>query len=553
MLILNFLAALFGAVFLLLFAVRMVRTGMERAFGDLFRRFVSGRQPTHRLILTGTCLAILLQSSAAVTLLSAGFVATGALGFLPAIAIVLGGDLGSALLIQVLSLRIDWLSPVFMMVGGWLFLKTERRSWKQAGRILIGIALILISLDLLREAVAPIRSGEVLPALAGTLEADHLTAFIIGAGLAFLMHSSVATVLTVVAIAGTGTVSLPVGAAVVLGANLGSAVIPVWLTRAHRPAARRVTLANLVLRGSAALLTLFALDLVPLAAPAGLGPGQALILLHVGFNAVVLLTLPLAPRLLPLLQTLAPDAPGAEAGVARHRSVLDEAMLSSGASALKSLRREVLRMADVLAGMLEPVMELYRSHDEARARRVRDEDAAINAALDAVRAYAMAMPQSEMTRQQIREMRALVDYAIAIEAAGDIVAMRLMTLAQTKARQGLRFSPEGRAELERIHDRVLANLGAATHVLIDNDVDGARDLVARKAEMAELERASRKAHLDRLTAGEPASLASSDIHLETAYSLKEMNSWIVSVAHPILFWSGQLLETRLAPQDAADG
>ena len=547
MIVVDFLVSLFGAVFLLLFAVRMVRTGMERAFGSSFRRIIAANQGTPKLILIGVSLAILLQSSAAVTLLAAGFAATGVLAFLPAMAIVLGGDLGSALLIQVLSLRIDWLSPVFMVAGGFLFLKTERRGLKQAGRILIGVALILISLDLLRQTVAPIQSGDALPSLAGTLEADHLTAFILGAALAFIMHSSVATVLMVVAIADFGTLTFAVSAAVVLGANLGSALIPVWLTRAQEPAARRVTLANLILRGTAALAVLLILDLADLQPPGGMGQGQTLILLHIAFNTLVLLTLPLARYLAPLLQTLAPDTQAQDATLPRHRSVLDRAMLSSGPGSLMCLRREVLRMADILSGMLGPVMEIYRNFDAAHAERIRNEDDAMNKALDAVRTYSMAMPQATMTKQQIREMRALVDYAIALEAAGDIVAKRLMSLASTKSKQGLRFSAEGRAELERIHDNVLANLSAATNVLIANDLDAARDLIERKAEMGDLERASRKAHLNRLSAGDANSLASSDIHLETAYSLKELNSWIVSVAHPILFWSGQLLETRLAP------
>ena len=67
------------------------------------------------------------------------------------------------------------------------------------------------------------------------------------------------------------------------------------------------------------------------------------------------------------------------------------------------------------------------------------------------------------------------------------------------------------------------------------------------------ERASRKAHLKRLTAGDTNSFASSDIHLETAYSLKELNSWIVTVAHPILHREGQLLDSRLAPGSEPEG
>ena len=121
MVIIGFLTQLFGATMLLLFAVRMVRTGIERAFGASFRRALTGDRNPVKLAAIGVVLAVILQSSAAVTVLAAGFAGSGILGFAPGMAIVLGGDLGSALLIQVLSLKLDWLVPVLLTVGGLLF------------------------------------------------------------------------------------------------------------------------------------------------------------------------------------------------------------------------------------------------------------------------------------------------------------------------------------------------------------------------------------------------------------------------------------------------
>ena len=545
MLILSFLLQLFGATFLLLFAVRMVRTGIERAFGASFRRVLTAEQSPLRLVALGTALAVVLQSSAAVTLLAAGFAASGAVAFLSAVAIVLGGDLGSALLIQLLSLKVDWLVPVFLTAGGVLFLKTDRRALKQAGRIILGVALILIALRFLREAIQPIQESGVLSSLSGWLESDPLTAYILGAALAFVMHSSVAAVLMVVTVVGMSALPFPVGAAIVLGANLGSALIPVWLGRDMEPSARRVILANLALRGTLSLLTLAALSFLNLSsAVAGFSPGQALVMLHITFNLLVVFALPLAPLLQPLLHTLMPDAPP-EATAPRNISALDETALNSPTRSLASLRREVLRMADILAIMLQPMMDLYRTYDSDAGKRLRTEDNAINAALDDIRRFSASMPHDDMDKPQMREMRALVDYAIALEAAGDILVKRLAPLAAEKAKAGLRFSESGRDELERIHETVLANLTTATNVLVSDDIESARLLIEQKAKMGQLERDSRKAHLKRLTAGDKYSFGSSDIHLETAYSLKELNSWIVTVAHPILVREGQLLDTRL--------
>jgi phosphate:Na+ symporter len=283
--ILSFLISLAGATMLLLFAVRMVRTGIERRFGASFRRLLTQNDSMFSASMAGLALAVVLQRSAAVALLTSGFSASGMLAFPAGLAIVLGADLGSALIIQVLSFKLDWLVPLLLASGGWLFVKTERKSWRQAGRILMGIALILISLRFLREAMHPIRDSAFLPAIAEYLARDFITAFIAGAALAFVMHSSVAAILMCVTLVQIGAIPVTAGLSLLLGANLGSAFIPLWLTRDMSPQARRVPLANLALRGSWAIIVLLAINLLSLGHLLDIaGPGQSLIYAHILFN-----------------------------------------------------------------------------------------------------------------------------------------------------------------------------------------------------------------------------------------------------------------------------
>ena len=208
---------------LLLFAVRMVRTGIERSYGASFQRVMTGQNSMVQASLVGLSMAVVLQSSAAVALLTSGFAASGLLGFGSGLAIVLGGDLGSALIIQILSFKLDWLVPLLLAIGGWLFVKTEQKKLRQMGRILMGIAFILISLRFLREAMDPIRDSTFLPAITEYLARDYITAFLVGAALAFVMHSSVAAILMCVTLVQIGAIPFAAGLSLVLGANLGSA------------------------------------------------------------------------------------------------------------------------------------------------------------------------------------------------------------------------------------------------------------------------------------------------------------------------------------------
>lgn len=394
----------------------------------------------------------------------------------------------------------------------------------------------------------PIRDSGVLPALSAYLEKDFITAFISGAALAFVMHSSVAAILMCVTVVAIGALPLGAGISLLLGANLGSALIPVWLSRDMEPAGRRIPIANLALRGSAAILAVLMFNLAAVD-PFGqaLPPAQELVLVHIGFNVMVLLVgLPLAQKLEAPLRSLLPDPPDeGPTSPAHHRSFLDPSVQHRPAAALASMRREVLRMEQVVEEMVAPAMELYSSYDKRRMQAIRAKDLIVNDAFDGIRRYASGIGVEKMSKAEEKELRELLEFAIALEAAGDIVAKGLTALATEKNDKNIAFSEEGLKELAVMHARVMHNLDLAARVLVSNDPESARLLLSEKDEMRVLHRATRKKHLRRLSAGETTSLESSDVHLETAHSLKEINSQIASIAYPILFREGQLLDTRL--------
>lgn len=548
--IISFLIHLIGATMLLLFAVRMVRTGIERSYGNRFQALLTKNSSKLHSSFMGMILAMVLQSSAAVTLLTAGFVGTGLLGFATALAIVLGGDLGSALVIRILSFDLNWLVPVLLGMGGWLFIKSQQRSWRQLGRILMGIAFILISLRFLREAMDPIRDSAFLPAIANYLASDYVTAFLVGSALAFVMHSSVAAILMCVTLVQIGSIPFAAGVSLVLGANLGGALIPVWLARGLNTAARRVTYANAAVRGGWALLVLLAINILPVGdLLRSAGSAEMLIAVHVSFNAaLVLLTLPLLRWIEPLCMTLLPnpvlDTFGPE-GVLQPQSALDLDMIDQPTLALANLKRELLRMNSLVEEMFAPILTIYETGDKAHIRALRAADDHVNDCLSGIRDYVASITSDNWSKKEKRAAREMVDYAISLESAGDLITRRFTTLAEELQKIHANFSPEGWAEISALHARIIANQRLASNVLISDDLESARLLSQEKSELKRAERSSRKRHLKRLQQGATDSIETSDIHLETLMAFREFNNHISAVAFPILYENGQLLETRL--------
>lgn len=544
----QFLIQVAGAAALLIWSVRLVRTGVERAFMAQLRRLLraSARQALPAAL--GGCLAALgLQSSTAVTMLATGFVATGVLVAPAALAIILGADVGSALVVQILVTRADWIAPLLLLIGVTLFLKTTSKTWRQAGRILVGLALIFVSLAMIRAATEPFRDSTALAAGMRYLGGDPVTAFAIGGLFAWGVQSSVAAVLLVVAFAAQGIMPMGAAAAMVLGANLGGSFIPWMLTLAAPVAARRVVLGNILMRGGGAILVLglmLRVDL-PLSLLADT-PARQTLLMHLIFNlAVALLALPLRTPVLRLAATLLPDPPAATD--LKRLSALDPAALDHPDQGLSCAAREILHMGEEVEAMLRPVLRLYTEWDDATAQAILTKEQSVDQMHFDIKIYLARLSRHDSDPDHLRRVSQMVDVAANLEAAGDSIARLMLGLAQRMHKADLRFSETGWREIANFHDRVLGNAQAALNVQMSGNPDAARALVEEKDRMREIEQGLQRSHLARLREGRSESIETSNIHQETLRALKQVNTAFAMVAYPILSETGDLLSSRLAP------
>jgi phosphate:Na+ symporter len=541
-----------GAVMLLLWAVRMVRTGVERAYGGDLRRVMQRMtKGPIKAAGIGMGLAVLLQSSTAVAVLCTGLAASGLLSIATGIAVLLGADLGSALVVQILSFDLSWLVPVLLLVGGTMFLKFDARAVKQIGRILLGIALILLSLQMIGEATAPLRESTVLPAVIDYLSDDFASAFLLAILFTWLIHSSVAALLLIATFAAQGLLPVEVGISFVLGANFGGGIIAVWLSRGQAGPMRRIPMGALIFRGSLAILLLVLAQTVPVRLDFwGGSEAQQLVGLHVIFNAVlVCLCLPWTGAMDRLLARMYPSETESEGDLdqlARPVSALDPTLVGTPSLALTSATREVLRMAETIEVMLRPVMDLFEVSNREQVKRVRKLDEDVNRAHSAIKLYIAQVNRGTLSADEARRGIELTDAAINLEHVGDIIAKNLLNLVQEKRDRNLTFSSDGWNEMSDLHGRVLSNIQLALNVLLSGDLDCARQLVREKEVVRRLERDSHDRHLARLQSGMTRSIETSDIHLEVVRALKEINSLLATLAYPILTESGDLLESRLA-------
>ncbi|MFM2282236.1 MAG: hypothetical protein RLZZ444_4467 [Pseudomonadota bacterium] len=535
-----------GAVALLLWATRMVRTGIERAYGEVLReRMRSALSNPFKAAVAGFFLAIALQSATALALIVSGFTASGYVAATIGISALLGADLGSAFVTRILRRDLSLLVPIFL-IAGTIAYRTTARRWQEMGRIFFGLGLLLLSLRLIGEASQPLKDSHVLPIIMGYLEQDWITAFALAALLAWLFHSSVATILLLASLASHGLVPPVLIIPFVLGVNFGGAVIGAMLTRADEKAARIVPLGNVLIRGfgmvfALALQLVWKFDLtVHFATPA-----DAIVWLHVAANAIVMvLGLPFAGTVAGLLDKWIADPKKDDGEDVTQLSALNPSDLTNPPRALDNATREIIGMCDRIEVMLTRIFDAFLHPDEPQMKQIERLDDSVDRFNRDIKLYLAKIAAGDLNADAARRQQELIEATINLEQVGDIISQSMLIKARKKQARGASFSEQGLKELTTMHQRVVRNARLAFNLIVNRDLDHARQLVAEKEIVREMVRNSEENHIRRL-GGNVTSIDSSSIHIDTMRDLKEINSLLVSIAYPVLAQAGLLRTSRL--------
>jgi phosphate:Na+ symporter len=546
---LRLLVQLAGEAALLLWGLHMVQSGVERAFGGRLQAVLGtalGRP--WRAMLAGIGVTAALQSSTATALMVTAFAAAGAVALVPALAAMLGANIGTAMIVQLLSFDVGWLSPLLVLVGVVAFRTGGQARIRDLGRVAIGLGLMLLALQLLVGTLAPVQASPTLGRVLDALADEPLPNLLVAALVAWAAHSSIAGVLFVATLAGGGVLGAEAAVAMVLGANLGSALNPLLQSggRAGQPARLRLPLGNLVnrLAGCAVVLAflptvtgwILALDAAPVRLVANT---------HLAFNlATSLLAFPLLRPLGWLLTRLLPDRPELDEAAPRY---LDPAAATMPAVAMANARREVLRISDMLERMLDASARSFAEDQRDAGKALATMDDVVDRLHRAVLAYLASMPAERLTETDRERIAGIQCFAIALEHAADVLSRDVARHAAKRVRWGVSLAEADRHDLAALHAALREELRLAVAVFTEEDVVAARRLVQAKELLRGTESAAarRAALAAPLPLGEPG--ATPGFVLDAIRDLRRVGAHLAAVAHPLLERRGELLSSRLAP------
>jgi len=548
------LLQLAGGVALLIWAVRLVRTGALRAFGSSLRQalatFTKNRFAAFG---SGVAVTMVLQSSTATTLLVSSFAGRTLIAPAMALAVLLGANLGTSLAAFVISMDLGWLWGLCLAIGVGLYLTYEAMDRaRNIGRVLVGIGLILLSLIELNAAAAPLAQSPTFRTILGALGNEPLLAVLVAVAATWLTHSSIAIILLIATFATSGLFPPATAITLVIGANLGNALIPVLDQLGAPSAQRQSAIGNLITR------LLLAMVILPFAKPLA-GWLQVLptldarlaIEFHLALNIVgALVFLPFVGPIARLVEKVMPAKEAADTTVRpRH---LDPSVLDSPTEALACAMREALNLGDRVELMLRDTMTLLEKDELKLSRAIAQADDGVDTIHESIKLYLVKVSRNELSDEESRRLLEIITLITNLEHIGDIIDKNLRELAEKKIRKRYAFSPEGLAEIREFHQRVASGLRLALNVFASRDLALARQLFAEKATMRDAERRATESHFQRLRNGRLESIETSAIHLDIIRDLKRIHGHVASIGYPILESANALGESRLKEARSAE-
>ncbi|MDD3017631.1 MAG: Na/Pi cotransporter family protein [Comamonas sp.] len=536
---------LLAAIALLIWGIQMVRTGILRVFGANLRQLIArGVRTRITAVLSGIGVTAIVQSSTATSLMVSSFVGQGMITLPAALTVMRGAELGSAIMTVVFSLDLSWLSPLCIFTGVVLFVSRQDTQLGRIGRVLIGLGLMLLALRLISESTLVLTQSELVRTLLQALTTDLTMEILAGALLAIVSYSSLATVLLVATLAGSGGIPVEVALGLVIGANLGSGMLDVLTTLKSDVQVRQVPLGNFLFRLLGVALSLPLLNAwLHWVAPVLPSAGAQVVLFHLAFNILVAsVSVGLTERMARVVEKIMPAKVESPTSLRLHH--LDNSALSTPSLAISCAAREALHLADLVETMLGGLKTVWEHNDAELARQLCGLDDQVDSLYSAIKYYLTKISRSELDAHEGQRWTEVITFTINMEQVGDLIERVLQEVQDKKIRKGRDFSSAGLQELNEMHAHLMNNLRLAMSVFLSGNVRDAQRLLEEKARFRDLELTYAATHLNRLADGKVKSIETSSLHIDLISELKRINSLLCSLAYPVLEAAGAI-EPRL--------
>jgi phosphate:Na+ symporter len=483
-----------AGITLFLFGMMKLSAGIQLLFTARIRDYIkyAVQRPIFGL-LTGAAATVLFQSSSATTVIAVGMVSAGLISFYHSLAIILGADVGTTVIVQLVVWKITDASPLFVVAGGILWF-TGKERWQGIGETIFYFGLLFFGLSLVGTATLPMKNH---PEIVGFFRDNQhpLTGFALSALFTALVHASAIPISILAILAQQDLIRLDNALPMVIGANVGTTITALMAGMVSGIGGKRAALSHFFFKAAGAAICMAALPVL-LDGLRYVSPNvaQQIALGHFIFNLViVVLFFPFIRNFSRLMEKI---IPGKEAALPLWPEFLKEDAISQPAAALATVEKELAREILLTEEMFTLAIPLLQGYHEGRRRDILYIEMVANNLRREIVEYLRKISCHEMSEPLSGKLFAYTAMADEIERMGNHI-VSFVDLAREKHYRDIQFTHAAEEELRDIEKQVAANITAASLLIHRRDGDRAAAVYRRENDIDHAVKEAREKHLVR--------------------------------------------------------
>ena len=562
---------LLGALGMFLYGMNLMSAGLQKAAGSKMRSFLTAMTSNpFKGVMTGLGITSVIQSSSATTVMTVGFVNAGLLTLAQAIGVIMGANIGTtvtAWMVSLLGFKADIsLFAVPLMALGFLLSISKSDRRRHISELVMGFSLLFLGLSLMKESVPDLReTPEILAFIQNWTSygfGSVLIFLVFGTVLTLVLQSSSATMALTLIMVNMGWIPFEMGAAMVLGENIGTTITANIAAAVGNANARRAALAHTLFNvfGVCWALALFRpflalvgttitwlglpnpMDIlhsadIAMTADESMATLYGISMLHTLFNLFnTLILIWFVPVIVKIVTAVIKDKKSSEEDNVKLKFI-DAGHLSTAELAIGQARNEVIHFAEISSRVVDYIRRAInakndKEFEEMRQKLIKYEEISDRIEYE-IAQFLNALPEdsiSEQTRTEAKRMYKIIGELESLGDSGDAIG-RILMRRNSHERS---FTAEQIAKL----DTMLGALDKCYSVMIENlraenlEPIGLRQATDCEIELNELRNTIREEEIHKIE-NDGSNYTSSVYYLDTVSEIERMGDFIINVSQAL--------------------